>query len=132
MNLTDNEIIKALECCNEMKASECSECPLLTVDCSEYDLYKLALDLINRQKAEIERLQAMVEREREKYERTMTGLKAVLEERTDHSEAIKEFAERLKEYGFICQLSLDGEQIVYVKDIDNLVKEMARVNEDSN
>ena len=49
MNLEDNEIIKALKCCNEKTASECSECPLLKGDCSEYDLYKLALDLINRQ-----------------------------------------------------------------------------------
>lgn len=76
--MTDNEIIKALKCCSETTGSECSECPLLNADCSEYDLYKLALDLINRiqdekqalingqetlqntiveQKAEIDRLQ---------------------------------------------------------------------------
>lgn len=54
--MTDNEIIKALKCCSETTGSECSECPLLNVECSAYDLYKLALDLINRQKAEIERL----------------------------------------------------------------------------
>ena len=52
--MTDNEIIKALECCSETKTSDCKECPLLSVECSKYDLYKLALDLINHQKAENE------------------------------------------------------------------------------
>ena len=40
------------------------------------------------------------------------------------SEAYKEFAERVKEYGFIDQLSLDGERIVYVKDIDLVLEEL--------
>ena len=40
------------------------------------------------------------------------------------SEAIKEFVERLKEYSFLDNLSLDGKETVYVDDIDNLVKEM--------
>lgn len=40
------------------------------------------------------------------------------------SEAIKEFAERLKEHSFVDNLSLDGKETVYVDDIDRLVKEM--------
>lgn len=40
------------------------------------------------------------------------------------SEAIKEFAERLKRYSFVDNLSLDGKETVYVDDIDKLVKEM--------
>lgn len=51
---TDEEIIRALECCAN---GECDEC--IYYDCSpckEY-LNNAALDLINRQKAEIERLQ---------------------------------------------------------------------------
>lgn len=40
------------------------------------------------------------------------------------SEAIKEFAERLKRYSFVDNLSLDGKETVYIDDIDNLVKEM--------
>ena len=38
--------------------------------------------------------------------------------------SIKEFAEKLKEYSFLDNLSLDGKETVYVDDIDNLVKEM--------
>ena len=40
------------------------------------------------------------------------------------SEARKEFAERLKEYGYVPQLSLTGEAVVDVEDIDNLLEEM--------
>ena len=104
--MTDNEIIKALECCYK---DGCKECPLWECkgDCFEELIKHNVLDLINRQKAEIEkferidhfaqktialqtaeikkleaeieRLQAMVEREREKYEITMDKLKETLE-----------------------------------------------------
>ena len=53
--MTDNEIIKGLECCC---ASECDECPYdEQTACVEY-VKEGTLDLINRQKAEIERLKA--------------------------------------------------------------------------
>lgn len=57
--MTDNEIIKALECCST-DGRTCEECPYneQTTDenfCDE-KLQADALDLINRQKAEIERL----------------------------------------------------------------------------
>ena len=45
------------------------------------------------------------------------------------SEAIKEFAERLKRYSFVDNLSLDGKETVYIDDIDNLVKEMTEGKE---
>ena len=58
--MTDNEIIKALECCTKGTISDvCIDCPLRTTDiCTEEEngVLKLALDLINRQQAEIERL----------------------------------------------------------------------------
>ena len=57
--MTDNEIIKALERCFTLgfDASTCYECPFYTATakCTE-DLRDSTLDLINRQKAEIERL----------------------------------------------------------------------------
>lgn len=50
--MTDNEIIKLLECC---KKSQCSKC-YYSKECDGYTQVNYALDLINRQKAEIERL----------------------------------------------------------------------------
>lgn len=55
--MTDNEIIKALECCGE--EDKCKECPYYNkgnFKCLNYKFFKDLLDLINRQKAEIERL----------------------------------------------------------------------------
>ena len=54
---TDNEIIKAFEVCNDIQSGGCSECPY-DVDnfCIAHNVADL-VNLINRQKAEIERLQ---------------------------------------------------------------------------
>ena len=58
--MTDNEVIKALECCLDISPSTCKSCSLFNVTnstmvCSKIAT-KFALDLINRQQAEIERL----------------------------------------------------------------------------
>ena len=49
--MTDKEIIKTLECCSN--AEPCENCPCQK-QCYETDLIEIALDLINRQQAEIE------------------------------------------------------------------------------
>lgn len=55
--MTDNEIIKALVCCMEGTGrTNCENCPLTNEYCRK-ELPRLALDLINRQQAEIERLE---------------------------------------------------------------------------
>ena len=59
--MTDKEIIKALECCNQ--EDMCDQCPY---DFACYDdkyksiLSKDALDLINRQQAEIDRYKGVI------------------------------------------------------------------------
>ncbi len=80
MGMTDNEIIKALECC---KRDDCDNCPNDFGNCYA-NLAGFALDLINRKKAEIERLESALDA----ANYTIGYFKA---------EAIKEFAERLKE-----------------------------------
>ena len=60
--LTDKDIIKALECCSTL-CCECDECPLycVGVNCSSFELHRYALDLINRQKSEIDSAKAKIE-----------------------------------------------------------------------
>lgn len=53
--MTDEEIIKTLECCSDSENYQCNKCPLYA-DCEKASIAKNALDLVNRQKAEIERL----------------------------------------------------------------------------
>ena len=133
--MTDNEIIKALECCI---ADKCMECPLRKIPKVKGCMNRLsfALDLINRQKAEIERLEKEVvdrdkiidERGNEviRYDNAIRFLHKQLE--TIRSKAIKEFAKRVKESSLkIGMMSLTKEGIstyVSVDNIDNLVKEM--------
>ena len=60
--MTDNEIIKALDCCTT-KGAKCSDCPAFKKvdrsDCKKY--FRGAIELINRQQAEIKRLNKIVE-----------------------------------------------------------------------
>lgn len=94
---TDEEIIKALQCCAEF-LTKCDECPCYhyVENCYSFALHRKALDLITRQQAEIERLQSMNQAKLD----TIHDLRAqneILSKNADTAE---------------------------VEDIDNLVKEM--------
>ena len=128
--MTDDEIIKALECCSKDGMLNCRNCPYEeSCNMGRNDIQKDALDLINRQKAEIESLEvstticewrklfidnARLVRANEEN----VFVKAIKEQ------AIKEFAERLKKElrllftndEFLCRAEY--------KVIDKLVKEM--------
>ena len=123
--LTDNEIIKALEHCSGTKG--CSSCRCLKKDECVKWLMRDTLDLINRQKAEIERLQ--------NYNENLLCMNTDLtnnllyEVEQAKSEAYKEFAERLKVVAYVPDLSIVGEPVVDVEDIDDLVKELTGGND---
>ncbi|MBE6890003.1 MAG: hypothetical protein E7485_08325 [Ruminococcaceae bacterium] len=131
--MTDNEIIKALECCST--AQNCTPCKYEpseyekgTVGCCN-ELMKNALDLIKRHQAEIEKLSKpqgvtflangieIHAKDSDEYYKFKRLVKA---------DAITEFAERLKidavEVRY-CTFSA----VVRVADINTLVKEMVGV-----
>ena len=126
--MTDNEIIKALECCTSGTTSECcNKCPFSPEDICDKDgnaLEKYALALINRQKAEIVKLEAEIDRLN--YILQCYALEhgtAVDKERflkPARAEAVKEFAEMLKE---IVDGNSSGYLFIPEKRFDNLVKE---------
>ena len=64
-SLTEEQIVKALECC--MAGGLCHECPCYSGACVVGGGY--ALDLIRRQKEEIERLKAKIKEQDEDIER---------------------------------------------------------------
>lgn len=115
--MTDNDIIKALECCKNLHHTECACCPLgKGKDCIE-KLAGSALDLISRQNAGIVRLTGRINHLKQYDEERDIRLHARLscEART---EAIKEFARKLK-----CGVPQET-GVIRSADIDNLVKEM--------
>ena len=122
--MTDEQIINNLKCCVKL-ISDCSQCSYrfnedIEFDCEEV-LVQDTLDLINRQKVEIERL-----------EKELHLAKVEISKHFDYSdgaanEAIKEFAALLKGY---LRLNLpERTSVVTADDIDKLVKEMTEVQE---
>ena len=87
--MTDNEIIKALRLHQQTGVNSCDECPYKGKMCNII-LTRDALDLINRQKAEIEMLQKAIKVQDIMIEQQDYKLKQA------KSEAIKEFAKRVK------------------------------------
>ena len=149
MNLTDNEIIKALDCCvkdDEGVRGTCNKnCPLFgrNVDCTIF-LRKYALDLINRQKAEIERLTNKLEQREEMmanlgvelttmrgaansykmhYEKAQAEIEKLKTEKDNliktykgcMTEAIKEFDKKFKEKSSSVVTSCQGKEIYETK-----------------
>lgn len=111
--MKDNEIIKALECCYDLDSSAiCCQCPLhQTEDCRDAYLGLQAYNLINRQKAEVERLN---------YE----NLQMIASIKHLRVEAIKECIETMKPwYRFLCVDEGDWCQQLEAHAY-NLVKEM--------
>ena len=120
--MTDEQIIKALECCvNWGGTTSCADCPFHNTGCLHFNKLKEVLDLIDRQKAEIERLDKEVDRLSQVvlYNDGVTEMK--VEEAK--AEAVKEFAERLK---VECSGNpyLDDDVIQHY--IDNILKEMEK------
>lgn len=124
--ITDEEIIKVLECCADSKNYQCNKCPLYA-DCEKASIAENALDLINRQKSEIERLKecpkCVYEYDGEVTEYCVQGpcpnFKTVEQIK---AEAYKEFAERLKSY---LLLNKKGSMsVVSFENIDTLLKRM--------
>ena len=147
--LTDNEIIKALECCSKPVSENCKECPLCSTDCMEVDIEKLALDLINR----LQEKNSNLTSDLTSLQNNLTSLQAENERLKDHikeginlakqlpemvslakAEAYKEFAERLKKEIFFVNIhNCEKAEIKCIdlkpKHIDNLLKEL--VGEDN-
>lgn len=134
--MTDNEIIKALECCKKHE-EDCTKCPYSDSCFGSMVIPFFLPELLNvfiRQKAEIERLRRAHVKEAkrsyetdEKIQRLSTIMQGIDKIK---NKAIKEFAARLK-----ASVILDNTGEVYleynaidydylVEEIDSLVKEM--------
>lgn len=154
--MTENEIIKALECCRDSERNgnwkECLRCPAgsrkwercdASRNCID-DIMTKSIDLIKRQQADKQNLEIELKAMRgaaNSYKAEIERLYIALEENqkttkywkdrenTARAEAIKEFAERLKEKAYAHERPFEANEdrfikLVAVKDIDNLVVEM--------
>ncbi len=124
--MTEEEIIKALKCHKAVGTNTCDECPYQGKMCSII-LISDALDLINRQKAEIEKYEHIkttinefwdillkLKMAKRKEKPTLEELAEAIEE--IEFEAIKEFAEKVKD--------LFSPEDEVIGEIENIKKEM--------
>ena len=132
--MNDNEILKALECCaNEQGCENCPANPHRgNYGFCTPPLIRATFDLVTRQRAKIERFEKenhekfnkwkiLDNRTKQRYAELYEEAKAVV-----RAEAIKEFAERLKEQKYQSSEWSHGEHPFVVEecDIDELVQEM--------
>ena len=142
--MTDEQIINLFKYCNESDCNACYGCSAYQDGkCTVQDLCVQVSQVIDRQKAEIERLNAELKvmrgaansykLELERKEDELYRAKVEISKHFDYmdsatDEAIKEFAERLKEAAYsYSDISGYRSTVVDADSIDNLVKEMMEV-----
>ena len=113
--MTDNEIIKALECCTRLKY--CDTCPFNHHNCKK--MLDYTLDLIKRQQAEIADLNTYIKQLDIEYRYELNHIV---------NDTIETFVEKLKESLTGWNTDPTDEEIEYV--IDKLLKEMVGANND--
>lgn len=133
--LTDEQIIKALEYCStDVRENTCPKCAFYKKHRCSTLMLNAVSDLINRRNAEIERLTAKLLVKDNINDYNTAQLRIAREElRTAKSEAIKEFAERLKRTSIGLEIGDDKKlkmTVVSTVAIDNLVKEMTEEKSD--
>lgn len=118
--MTDDEIVADLEAKTNIACSMCKVGKSVFCNGCVYHYTKQALDLINRQKADVERLNKLL------IEKYMQNDKLHEYLQYTKAEAYKEFAERLKLNAYTeCSITGYKYQVVQIEEIDNLVKELA-------
>lgn len=120
--MTDKEIIKGIEkCLYNVYFEGCPECPFQkNGDKCMNEMLRNALDLINRQQAEIERLKSPCEIQIKVSENRERAIKA---------EAVEEFAEELKtKMSDLMRVEMGGHiyYLIGLPFIDKFVKEFAK------
>lgn len=140
--LTDNEIVKVLECCVKQRCESCLQYGMYADDenCMRF-VMENALDLINRKDAEIERYKSNEKFINEKCDSFLENAKKIpyalkMDVAQAKSEAYKEFAEKVKEeitktlWRVITDLKYEGNKLflsgLIFENIDNTLKELTK------
>lgn len=132
--LTDEDVVEGLErCISTTTAEACVGCPFNKQNLCNKDQWALeryALDLIKRQKSEIERLKSANDEKFRQWdmlaEKTKTHYANLYNEAKDKlkAEAYKEFAEKLKDAAMPYLRGGKYYEIITTRCIDTLLKEM--------
>lgn len=129
-NVTDAEVVKALECCIK---GECSKCPLKAMNCSESVVMAFARDLILRKNEYIKKCDKVIEiagktikaqeKEIERLRNLIVGSREIIGHllyviRDNKTESMKEFADKLQDR------CIEQEGCIYASDIGAVLNEL--------
>ena len=127
--MTDSKIIKALECCIQVDGDVCNVCPLYDKKsgCLGGDLRKPALDLINRQKAQLEKKDTEIDiliRKKETLSNEISELRAEIERVEKLQKPTETSGFHIKNGNIVFYTNiLNGYRYEY-KNLDEVVKEL--------
>lgn len=133
--MNENDVIKAMECCVDER-KKCRECPYWELPQKCAGFHRDVLNLINQQKAEIEKLNAEVERQYEQAQADILGNMPdggtschwCIEQHK--AETVEEFAERIEsKLANNINIGLAEYQFV-IADINAAAKEMKEAQHD--
>jgi uncharacterized protein Yka (UPF0111/DUF47 family) len=113
MDYTDDEIIKMLECCIN---DNCNNCPETFGNC-ELTAMRNALDLLKRQKAEIERLEDKLDTIKQELVETIPMIQEDI--KTAKAEAVKEVVNEILS-------PFEGQAYLSKRDLEIIVKNLAQ------
>ena len=122
--LTDEEIVKALECCTDEENVNCEGRPLVKESCAI--IRKYALDLIRRQKAEIERLTEEHERIAWSKQQYLDWVHGFLSTHTDMKDRGEDY--KMFDRDWMCGVfwaKIEG-SIEYIIDLENQRNELQK------
>ena len=127
--MTDNDIIKALECCIHEPMLNCRNCPYEnSCNMGRSDIQRDVFAFINRLKTEIDILRSSLHVSSQNFENMARAMPNIA--KATRIEAIKEFAEKLKEKVYIPGAYPNYSDEIIIE-IDNLVKEMTEGDDES-
>ena len=131
--MTDNEIIKALECCSWKDEKHCEICPYDKKETNTYcsvDLAKDALHLINRQKANNKEIWEERNRIHESLKETETELEEYRKAYVDGQAEIERLQQKIENLNkaYPCTVKMNDYCLIYARsldDYDNLIGEIS-------
>lgn len=136
--MNDNDIIKALRCCKDNVLGCCDNCPMIDKEPTEWyecqrDIMGKALELIYSLQSKVIAQEMDIRQLQNDFINANCNLDhTIMQLECERAEAIKEFAEKLKERKYLSSDWSRGVHpyVVEEDDIDDLVEEMTEKDND--
>ena len=122
--LTDEDIVKVMKCCAE-SCLYCDECPLREDSWCSNKVLPMGIDLIHRQKAEIERLTEELKNERV-CRSTMAIYEIELKKANDKNAELQKQVDELQDRLASVLVGIKADELLCAKGVEQAVKDTTK------